>query len=160
MKLPDPLGQARRTRLQDVGRLHFEDMVRARWRMSPHPGLGDAAPADLAAPRREDDVGIAPQDLARIDDAIARQASRPGAPGKTGRHRRSRSSSSTQRMPEISGSSHSSKNTRGGVAEARRRFPDSQVDLEAGRRVSRRWPSVRRDRPPSGSSEESRPTLR
>ena len=112
--LPHSVGQAGRTRLEDVGRLDLENPVvahRAR-RIPARPRLNGRLLHLLAAPRREDDLRIAPRDLGRIDDAIPGRGRPSRAPGRAARRRRSSTSSSTQRMPEISGSSHSSKNTR------------------------------------------------
>src|SRR5207245_8178550 len=85
--LLDAFGEARRTRLQDVGRFDLEDPIVA------HGADGVPARARLnrrllhllAAPRGEDDLRVATRDLGRIDDAL------PGEPrvGALGTDRRS-----------------------------------------------------------------------
>ena len=67
----------------------------------------------LAAPRRQDDLGVAPGDLLGGDDALRRRRRGPAARGRRRGLPRSRRSPDTQRMPAISGSGHSSKKTRG-----------------------------------------------
>ena len=114
MKLVDSLRQAGGSRLQDVGRLHFEDpIVRTALTVCQPARSTDRRRLHLlAAPRREDHLGIAPGDFGRIDDAILGEP-RCASSGKIGAPPAIATSSSTHRMPEIRGSSHSSKNTRG-----------------------------------------------
>src|ERR1043166_4507032 len=75
VKLRDALGEASRTRLQDVGRLDFVDAIVAhRAHAVPAPARSNGfLPHFLAAPRRENDLRVAARDFVRIDDAVLRE---------------------------------------------------------------------------------------
>ena len=126
VNLPHAFGQRRRSRLQDVRRLDLVDVPAAR---------RPACRASLAARRSVAFRTFLPHHDARITPARLprrRPARRCGpwpsaAPrrcGNTGVPPAISTSSSTQRMPEISGSSHSSKNTRG---RRRSRAADARI---------------------------------
>ena len=70
--LLNAVGEAGRTRLQNVGRLHFEDSVVLNGRYSAPSLASDDGflPQPLAAPGREDHFRIAASDLVWIDNAI------------------------------------------------------------------------------------------
>ena len=131
MDLRDAVGQAGRSRLQDVGRLDLVDAIvthgahvlpsRAR------PDSSPSAPSCRTTTRRSPPGRAARPRRDRRSD-LSRAPHRP-APGKSARRRRCSTSSSTQRMPEISGSSHSSKKTRGrfGRRAASRRMRSRSV---------------------------------
>ncbi len=108
----EPVEQRGRPRLQDDRRLDLvkRAVAHRRDRGPAGPCREAIGPEFLAAPRAEHDVGRAPHDLAGIgeDAGRARAASRR-APGNTSSPPAMRISSATQRMPVISGSSHSSK---------------------------------------------------
>src|SRR6266852_5112711 len=75
MELADAFGKARWTRLQNVGRLDFEDpIVKHRLHAVPPRTVPDGGRSDLfPAPRRKDDLRIASSSLRGIHDPVARE---------------------------------------------------------------------------------------
>ena len=114
MNPANALRQARRAGLQDVRRFDFEDSV-VDHRADAVPAVPFADPRRLhflAAPRREHHLRVrAARPLKRSTMRLrARRAS--ASSGKIGSPPAISTSSSTHRIPEINGSSHSSKKTR------------------------------------------------
>src|SRR3954464_15781702 len=73
VQLRDAVGEGCRARLQDVGRLHLEDVAvtNGRYRVPSGAAADRVHPDLLAAPRRKDHLGIAPRRFRRIDDPVA-----------------------------------------------------------------------------------------
>jgi hypothetical protein len=114
VQLADAFGERCRARLQDVRRLDLVDVTVAnRGHVGPSLALCDPLPADrLAAPRRDDHIRLTANNVLRTDDALLAEF----GVAEFGEDRIAAGDLHELFDPanaEISGSSHSSKKTRG-----------------------------------------------